>query len=166
MKQYFERVTGYEDAVLPERKTKDSAGYDICAYFGGEIKPFNTVMVATGIKCRMNPKTHLQLHLRSSVGIKNNIMLACGVGIIDADYYNNQDNEGHIYIPIRNLGDKPFTYHKGDRLAQCIFVPFDTTDNDMSVGERTGGYGSTSGNEKWYKPLIDDQGGAQVMEDL
>lgn len=32
MEQYFARVTGYPDAVIPERKTKGSACYDICAY--------------------------------------------------------------------------------------------------------------------------------------
>jgi dUTP pyrophosphatase len=38
----------------------------------------------------------LQLALRSSTPKKKGLMLANGIGIIDADYYNNSDNEGHI----------------------------------------------------------------------
>lgn len=152
----FERVTGFDNATLPVRKTRVSAGYDVSAYYDGEIKPHETVMVATGIKCQMDDDMHLQLHLRSSVGIKNGLMIACGVGIIDADYYNNADNEGHIYIPIRNLSDKPFTYKAGDRLAQGVFVPYCVTNDDDAQGERIGGYGSTSNGGKWYKKFTDE----------
>lgn len=152
----FERVTGFDNATLPVRKTRVSAGYDVSAYYDGEIKPHETVMVATGIKCQMDDDMHLQLHLRSSVGIKNDLMIACGVGIIDADYYNNEDNEGHIYIPIRNLGEKTFQYKAGDRLAQLVFVPFGKVDNDNAEGTRTGGYGSTSNDDGYYKTITDE----------
>ena len=135
MTTYFERV--HEDAILPERKTKGAAGYDIHAYKSGEIAPRKTVMVETGIKCHMDNKTHLQVHLRSSVGVKNDVMLACGVGIIDSDY------DEQIYIPIRNLGDKPFKYQAGERLAQGVFVPYIKTDNDSVTADRVGGFGST-----------------------
>lgn len=126
----FERVTGYEDADLPERKTEYAAGYD--------VKPYET-----GIKCRLNYDEHIQLHLRSSVGINNDVMLANGTGIIDADYYNNDDNEGHIMIPIRNLGDTPFEYNKNERLAQLIIMPYRITAKDRTTKKRTGGFGST-----------------------
>ena len=91
----FERVTGYEDADLPERKTEYAAGYDVKPYETGVVLPHQTKLIPTGIKCRLNYDEHIQLHLRSSVGINNDVMLANGTGIIDADYYNNDDNEGH-----------------------------------------------------------------------
>lgn len=65
------------------------------------------------------------------------------IGIIDADYYNNDDNEGHIMIPIRNLGDKPFEYNKNERLAQLIIMPYRITAKDRTTKKRTGGFGST-----------------------
>lgn len=77
------------------------------------------------------------------MGINNNVMLANGTGIIDADYYNNDDNEGHIMIPIRNLGDTPFEYNKNERLAQLIIMPYRITAKDRTTKKRIGGFGST-----------------------
>lgn len=143
MNQYFARVSGYPDAVIPERKTKGSAGYDLCAYRNGKIEPGATVLVETGIKCKMRSETLLQVHLRSSIGIENYVMLANGTGIIDADYFDNKDNEGHIHIPIFNYGEEPFYYSAGERIAQGIFLEYGKVDGDMTVAERTGGFGST-----------------------
>lgn len=80
----FETVTGYEDAWIPRRKTEYSAGYDVKPYESGFVMPRETKLIKTGIKCKLNYDEYLQLHLRSSVGIKNNIILANGTGIIDA----------------------------------------------------------------------------------
>ena len=139
----FERVTGYEDTDLPERKTEYAAGYDVKPYETGTVLPNQTKLIPTGIKCRLNYDEYIQLHLRSSVGINNDVMLANGTGIIDADYYNNDDNEGHIMIPIRNLGDTPFEYNKNDRLAQLFIMPYRITAKDRTTKKRTGGFGST-----------------------
>lgn len=139
----FEQVTGYHDAIMPERKTEFAAGYDLCAYHTGYVNPGEVVLIETGVKCKINPDEYLQLHLRSSVGINNAVMLANGTGIIDADYYNNDDNEGHIMIPIRNLGDTPFEYNKNERLAQLIIMPYRITAKDRTTKKRTGGFGST-----------------------
>lgn len=139
----FERVSGYDDAVLPTRKTAYSAGYDLRAYDAGEIKGGETLLIETGIKAKIRNGEYLQLHLRSSVGINNKIMLANGTGIIDADYYNNETNEGHIMIPLRNIGKKTFKWNAGERLAQLIFMPYDITANDDAYGRRLGGFGST-----------------------
>ena len=139
----FERVTGYEDADLPRRKTEYAAGYDMKPYESGVVMPGETKLIKTGIKCRINYDEHIQMHLRSSVGIKNNIMLANGTGIIDADYYNNKDNEGHIMIPIRNLGNAPFEYKASERLVQLVIMPYRITAKDTATDKRYGGFGST-----------------------
>lgn len=139
----FECVKGFENAVLPVRKTKASAGYDICAYVGGHIAPGETKLVPTGIKCKMNDDEYLQLHLRSSVGVKFDVILANGTGIIDADYYNNEDNDGHIMIPIRNIGNSTFAYKAGERLAQLVIMKYQTTIDDNATEIRNGGFGST-----------------------
>ena len=82
----FEQVTGYHDAIMPTRKTEFSAGYDLACYHSGSVKPGEVKLLETGVKCKVNPDEYIQLHLRSSVGIKNSVMLANGTGIIDADY--------------------------------------------------------------------------------
>lgn len=139
----FEQVTGYHDAIMPTRKTEFSAGYDLACYHSGSVKPGEVKLLETGVKCKVNPDEYIQLHLRSSVGIKNSVMLANGTGIIDADYYNNETNEGHIMIPIRNIGTKPFEYKAGDNLAQLVFMPYRITSRDNVTTKRTGGFGST-----------------------
>lgn len=139
----FEQVTGYHDAIMPTRKTEFSAGYDLACYHSGSVQPGEVKLLETGVKCKVNPDEYIQLHLRSSVGIKNSVMLANGTGIIDADYYNNETNEGHIMIPIRNIGTTPFEYNAGDNLAQLVFMPYRVTSRDNATEKRTGGFGST-----------------------
>lgn len=79
--------------------------------------------------------------------------------IIDADYYNNPDNEGHIYFQIINLSPFDILLKKGDAIGQGILKHYYTTDDDAATGERIGGFGSTSGEEferrllgKWNIP--------------
>ena len=102
-------------------------------------------LVPTGIKCKLDPGTFLQLSVRSSCPLKYWLVLANGVGIIDADYYNNPDNEGHIYFQIINLGPFPIKLCKGDKIGQGIILPYLTVDGeDAPTEERKGGFGSTS----------------------
>ena len=89
----------------------------------------------------------LLLIVRSSTGIKHNIRLNNQVGVIDKDYYNNKNNEGHIFIKIQNEGEKDIVINKGDRFAQGIFTKYLLTDDDIASGDRTGGLGSTGKGE-------------------
>ena len=82
--------------------------------------------------------------IRSSWAIKKRCVLANQVGVIDRDYVDNPDNEGHIFIPVENRGTEPVTIAAGERIAQGLFMPFRVTDDDESEGIRTGGFGSTA----------------------
>ena len=138
----------YENYELPQRKTKNSAGYDISSLIDYELAPGEKVLIPTGIKATFNPDEVLYLHIRSSLGFKHNIRLVNQVGIIDSDYYNNPDNEGHIMIKIQNEGEKPFNIVKGNAIAQGIFIKYLTIDNEEEIlKERTGGIGSTDRSE-------------------
>ena len=101
-------------------------------------------LVPTGIKCEMPEDMYLELSVRSSCPLKHWLILANGVGIIDADYYNNPDNEGHIYFQMINLSPFDIILHKGDIIGQGIFHKYYTVDDDNAQGERIGGFGSTS----------------------
>ena len=94
----------------------------------------------------MQPGEWLGMHIRSSMAVKKRLMLVNNVGIIDADYYNNPDNEGHIMLALLNMGENPVTLPKGERVAQGIFYNYLTADGDEKVSKavRGGGFGSTS----------------------
>lgn len=182
----FEKVSKFAevDINLPQRKTANSAGYDMevaediiipsftkmtrmmsevispfAATENGIIprifsldemasvtKNFGTkpTLVSTGVKCQLDPDTYLELSVRSSCPLKYWLILGNGVGIIDADYYNNPDNEGEIFFQIINLSPFDIELHKGDIIGQGIIKPYLTTEDDNASGQRMGGFGSTS----------------------
>ena len=111
---------------------------DITKHFG------RPTLVSTGMKCHLDPNTYLELSVRSSSPLKYWTILANGVGIIDADYCNNPDNEGEIFFQLINLLPFPIKLRKGDVIGQGIIKPYITTDDDAATGARTGGFGSTS----------------------
>ena len=143
----LKEVCSYEDIAIPTRSTKHSAGYDFKSPIDFVLNPGESKKVPTGIKASMNEDEFLAIFVRSSMGFKYNIRLCNQVGIVDSDYYNNPDNEGHIFIKIQNEGTETLTINKGDRFAQGIFMNFLITDDDMSFGDRTGGFGSTGKGE-------------------
>ena len=141
----FEKITSFKEVEfpMPERKTKMAAGYDICLPQDVTIKAHTLQMVPTGVKAYMQDDEFLGVHIRSSMAVKKGLALVNNVGIIDADYYNNEDNEGHIMIALYNFGKEPVTLEKGERVAQGIFSKYLITNDDDATGVRTGGIGST-----------------------
>ena len=162
------------DLVEPVRKTKKSAGYDMAAAEDIVIPPYKhqysimvesswygtktleemtemtksckakPTLIPTGYKCHIDDGWYLQLSVRSSSPLKYWIILANGVGIIDGDYCDNPDNEGHIYFQVINLSPFPIEIKKGDLIGQATFLPYGITTDDVSEGERVGGFGSTN----------------------
>lgn len=128
---------------LPKRSTSQSAGYDFVSPFFVYIAPGETKKIPTGIKAYMQPDEYLAIHMRSSLGIKHNLSLANCTGIIDSDYYNNPDNDGEIIIAIKNNGPDSYEIKFGERFAQGIFCKYLLADDDIAVGSRNGGIGST-----------------------
>ena len=114
---------------------------------------FKPTLVSTGIKCKLDPNTYLQLSVRSSLSLKHWLILANGVGIIDADYYNNEDNEGEIYLQLYNLSPYNVQIKKGEIIGQGVILPYYTvTEGEDSAGfVRTGGLGSTGYNYEGEK---------------
>ena len=143
----FEVVRAYQgqDIHLPERKTACSAGYDIEAAVGVKMPPHQVTLIPTGIKAYMQPDEYLGIHVRSGFSIRQQVSCVNGQGIIDADYYNNEDNEGHIMVALINHSDVEVEVPKGMRIAQGIFYQYRTADDDAAGrGEkRRGGMGST-----------------------
>lgn len=170
----FELVSEFADQtdLLPARATKFSAGYDfsvardivVPAYEKQFVFPYETTnplsfldaaaftkkyqckptLVPTGVKAYLPEGTYLQLSVRSSCPLKAWLVLANGVGIIDKDYYNNPDNEGHIFFQIINLFPHDIILRRGDKIGQGIILPYFLAEGDQAAAARTGGFGSTS----------------------
>lgn len=163
-----------EDIQLPQRATTNAAGYDFCAredfvlpsiWKLNFVKIFNILrekkeltnndyenatkvlkpyLVPTGIKAFMQDDEFLMLANRSSAPLKRGLILPNGVGIVDADYYNNENNEGEIFFQLVNFGIRDYTIKKGERIGQGIFMPFLTADQEEKPAtKRTGGFGSS-----------------------
>lgn len=138
--------TAPEGTLLPKRSTKHSAGYDFFSPIDAEIMPGATLNIRTDIKVEMNEDEVLFIAPRSSYGYKYQMSLTNTLGIIDADFYNNETNEGNISIKIKNNGTEPMYLVKDEAFAQGIFVKYLTADDDDVTEVRTGGIGSTTKN--------------------
>ena len=146
----FEVAKGFENSNinLPVRKTKYSAGYDVEAVEDTVIPSFKKGMaptlVKTGIKAYMQDDEVLMLYNRSSNPKKKGLILANSVGVVDKDYYGNEDNDGHIMFAFYNIKEEDITIKKGEAIGQAVFQKYFVTDDDNAQGDRTGGFGSTS----------------------
>ena len=147
----FEIAKGYEekDIHIPVRKTVNSAGYDVEAASDMVIPPYKPGMkpslIPTGLKAYCEPDEFFMLVNRSG-GPKKGFMMSNSIGIIDADYYGNESNDGHFYFQFWNFGETDLVIHKGDVIGQVIFQKYLTTNDDNATGTRTGGFGSTDKN--------------------
>ena len=134
--------TMYNALTLPTRSTAHSAGYDFVSPMYFTLKPGETIMIPTGIRAYMPNDMVLMAFPRSGLGTKYQLGLCNTVGIIDADYYN-ADNEGHIMLKLVNRGDKRVYVDGGQAFAQGIFLPYYTVYGDNVTSSRSGGFGST-----------------------
>ena len=141
--KYYDK-TMYEEYDLPKRMTRHSAGYDFLAIEGFTIKPGEIKKIPTGYKATFGTDEMLMILVRSSMGFKYNVRMTNQVGIIESDYYNNIDNEGHMFVSLQNEGDRDFVVKKGEGYAQGIFTKFLICDDDITTNERQGGLGSTN----------------------
>ena len=174
-KRGFEIIKKYKnkDINVPKRQTVRAAGYDFEAaedmiipsvwkkmaerVFTDQAGPLKATLIPTGIKAYMLDDEYLQLSIRSGMSLKTGLMLANGVGIVDADYYNNSDNEGHIMFPVHNFGFKDKLIKKGDRIGQGVFLNFLKVDGDKAAGQRNGGFGSTGRTAISKTVIVNDE---------
>lgn len=132
----------YESIKMPKRATAKSAGHDFYSPFGYDLRPGETIMIPTGIRCYMPDNMVLMMFPRSGLGSKFRYVPCNLTGIIDADYYN-ADNEGHIFMKMANDGDDVVEINVGQAFCQGILLNYGITDDDDVDAERHGGFGST-----------------------
>nr|DAZ45565.1 MAG TPA: homing endonuclease [Caudoviricetes sp.] len=129
------------DIQLPQRNDKRSAGYDLRIPCKMVIPPHShSELEFTDICAYMQDDEVLKVFVRSSIGCKKGLILANGTGIIDASYYPR-----NIGIKLYNTTDKEVVLEENERVCQCIFEKYLTTDDDCCMNEnRVGGFGSSN----------------------
>lgn len=123
--------------MLPTHKTKYSAGADVTSEHFYTLEPNKVVIVETGVIVPNSfPRDHFwQLCVRSSLAAKG-VILANGVGVVDADY------PGTIKALLINTTSEVIQISPGERIGQLVAIPF-TQVFEVDDVERIGGFGST-----------------------
>ena len=136
----------YKSIKIPERRTEYSAGYDIRTPIDFTMPAGTKVVIPTGIKAVFDDDEldtwHLQMYVRSSIGIRDGVVLMNGTGIIDSDYQFGK-NDGDMMLALWNTSENTVKYKAGDRICQAVFAIHGRTSDDSVTKKRTGGIGST-----------------------
>lgn len=158
MKPFFEKVSyAPENIELPKRSTETSAWYDFFASEDiiipslfkalGKWEFLKPTFIPTHIKSFIPEWMFLQLANRSGNPLKIGILMANWVWVIDADYYNNPDNEWHIQWIFWNMTPEDIIIKKWQKVFQWVFIKYETIENEKNnFSERSWGFGSTGGH--------------------
>ena len=134
-----------EYAKVPTRGSAYAAGYDLYAAIGKPIIifPGDTVSVTTGLAMEIPEDYFGAIFARSGLATKRGLRPANCVGVVDADY------RGEVIVAIHNDSDKIQQIEPGERIAQMVFLPYQSVGNFEVVDELNdtargaGGFGST-----------------------
>ena len=134
----------HKNAVKPTKGSKYAAGWDLYAVDDYQIFPFDTCLIDTGVAMEIPIGCFGGLHARSGLSTKRKLLLANGVGVVDADY------RGSIKVPLYNASVETQWIRKGERVAQIIIIPFADKIDDFQIADELsetdrgeGGFGST-----------------------
>ncbi|HNR14556.1 MAG TPA: dUTP diphosphatase [Thermodesulfobacteriota bacterium] len=138
------RVGNSHDLPLPRYMTEHAAGADLVAAVSQPtiINPGERKLIPTGMALAIPPGYEAQIRPRSGLALESGVTLLNSPGTVDADY------RGEVGLIVINLGNKPFTIHRGDRLAQMIIARVERADfvekTTLEATKRnTGGFGHT-----------------------
>jgi len=132
------------DLDLPAYHSADASGMDMAAAVAEplELAPGEILMIPTNLAVAIPPGFEIQVRPRSGLAIKHGVTIINSPGTIDADY------RGEVKIGLINLGPKPYTIQRGDRVAQLVVAPVQraelqvVTELERTV-RQTGGFGHT-----------------------
>jgi dUTP pyrophosphatase len=136
-------ITRLNDAAsLPAYQTDGAAGFDLAASQSMTVQPGEVALVPTGLVIKVPAGHFLGIFARSSTPLKRGLMVANGVGIVDADYCGPTDE---VKIEVFNFTAKPVAIAAGDRLAQGVVLPFSRARFEERAADSParGGFGST-----------------------
>ncbi len=131
------------EAKLPEYKSEDAAGADLCACLSQEtvIPPHGVALIPTGLALEIPSGYQGEVRARSGLALKEGLFVLNGPGTIDADF------RGELKVILANFSPEPRTIQPFDRIAQLVIMPvirarFHEADLAPSQREKKG-FGST-----------------------
>lgn len=137
-------IVNTSNHALPNYETYQSAGMDLRAYLKAPVTlaPMERRLIPTGLRIELPTGYEAQIRSRSGLALKRGLVVANGVGTIDADY------RGDIGIILCNISNEPQTVENGDRLAQMVVnavtrLQWVEMENLTNTTRGTGGFGST-----------------------
>jgi len=140
----IKKLPGSDDLPLPRYMTSHAAGMDLYAAVTDDmvLPPGERALIPSGIAIALPEGCEAQIRPRSGLAAKHGITLLNAPGTIDADY------RGEIKIIMANLGQKPFTISRGERIAQMVIAPVITArlqavENLPETERSSGGFGHT-----------------------
>lgn len=140
----IEILSNFEEPLLPQYMSDGASGVDLYAAIDKDIKllPGKRCLIPTGIKIEIPHGYEAQIRPRSGLALNYGITVLNTPGTIDSDY------RGEIKIILINLGDKPYTIKRGDRIAQMVISPvvkanFKIVKNIKKTKRNENGFGSS-----------------------
>lgn len=130
------------ETVLPIGQTVGSAGADVYSKETVVLAPKQQYIFTSDVKVKLEKDEVCYILARSSLCLKG-LSPVITIGVIDSDYYGNENNDGNIKFGYINSTEHYLKIEKGERIAQCVIhkiIPPETLDK-----ERKGGFGSTDG---------------------
>jgi dUTP pyrophosphatase len=129
------------EAIIPQYKTAESAGMDICSIEECIVKPMEIKLIPTGLSLEIEPGFEAQVRPRSGLALKG-ITIVNSPGTIDSDY------RGEVKVILMNLGKEEFKISKNDRIAQLVLSKVEQAiikeaDELNNTQRGAGGFGST-----------------------
>lgn len=158
----------YKNIRLPQRMKETTGSYYFYTPFDFTLTPGTTVLIPTGIKCKILKEDVSLFIFPDEKAVRTSITLSNGVQIVNAEDYDNEDGQIYIYLEFPcNWNDgyprttlfgtqlekvnQPIHYIAGDAIAQASFLEFGVIENDVPIvedeEEEGGGEGNNSGND-------------------
>ncbi|WP_182084281.1 dUTP diphosphatase [Aureimonas sp. ME7] len=138
------RLPHADGIALPQYQTTGAAGADLRAAIGEPIvlQPLARALVPTGLVFDIPDGFEVQVRPRSGLAARHGVTVLNTPGTVDSDY------RGEVMAILVNLGSKPFTIARGERIAQIVVAPvtrarFEAVEDVSTSARGTGGFGST-----------------------
>jgi dUTP pyrophosphatase len=127
------------NAIAPTRGSYLAAGLDLYTPISGTVLPQQRLLVPLDISIQLPIGTYGHILPRSGLALKHGIHI--GAGVVDEDY------RGNVSVLLMNLGDQPFTFKEGDRIAQMVIKKYESVNVIESIVDDSqrgaGGFGSS-----------------------
>ena len=116
MEQIFFQLAPEDAELLPRKAHESDAAYDLRSACDLTLAPGAYAAVPTGVRIELPPDYVADVRARSGRALKHGVTVLNAPGTIDSGY------RGEIQAILINHSQVPFEIHRGDRIAQMLFL--------------------------------------------